>query len=93
MTLDEPKERELAEGLEERLGSRMTELLMEHVASASQVEALDRKVDALDHKVDLLKYELTTEIHRVGRNQLLGFAAIMAIFNTGLFAVAAWVRF
>ena len=104
MALDERKQREMALGLEQGLGPRTAELLMEHLVALDdltakvdgldrKVDALDKKVDALDHKVEILRHEMTAEIHRVGRSQTLGIAATMAIFNTGLFAVAAWIRF
>ena len=97
MALDESEREELARGLGQGLGDRTDTLLMEHVSAVNEltrrVEALDHKVEALDHKVDLLKHELIAEIHRVGRNQLLGFATIMAVFNTSLLAVVALIRF
>jgi transposase len=97
MALDEQKRQEMAKGLEQGLGPRTSELVMEHLTAlgdlTAKVDALDKKVDALDHKVEILRHEMTAEIHRVGRNQTLGIAATMAIFNTGLFAVAAWIRF
>ncbi len=104
MAWDERRQQELADGLERGLGTRTAELLVEHLVTLTALTAkvdgldrrfdvLDKKVDALDHKVEILRHEMTAEIHRVGRNQTLAISATMAIFNTGLFAVAAWIRF
>ena len=139
MALDERKRREMAIGLEQGLGPRTAELVMEYFVAlgdlpakvdglgrkadvltqrvdgldkkvdvltqrvdgldkkvdvlTQRVDGLDQKVDHLDHKVELLRHELTAEIHRTGRNQTLGIASIMAVFNASLFAVAAWIRF
>jgi len=90
MASSERTERELAEALEQRLGGRTTELVMEQFSGirglAVKVDGLDRKVDALDHKIDLVEQRLTAEIHRYGRSQLLAFASIVALMNTALAA-------
>jgi hypothetical protein len=57
-----------------------------------QVFATKQELQALDHKVDLVEQRLKAEIHKVGRNQLLGFASIVAIFNTAAFSAIALVR-
>ena len=97
MTLDDRKQREMARGLEQGLGPRTAELVMERLVTldelVAKMDGLDKKVDTLDHKVELLRHELMAEIHRTGRNQTLGIASIMAVFNASLFAVAAWIRF
>ena len=104
MALDERKQREMAKGLEQGLGGATAGLVMEHLVALGdltatmdgldrKVDVLSQRVDALNHKVEILRHEMSAEIHRVGRNQTIGIAAIMAIFNTSLFAVAAWIRF
>ena len=90
MALDERKRTELAENLERYVDPRTVELLMEALSAADLANlATKQDLQALDHKVDLVEQRLIAEMHRFGRNQLLGLAAVIAVFNTGLFAVQA----
>jgi hypothetical protein len=103
MALDERERSELAGYLEGRLDPSGIELLMKalkapewgELAAKEDLQSLATREELheLDHKVDLVEQRLKAEMHRVARTQLLGFVSIVAIFNTGLFAVAAWIRF
>lgn len=94
MAQHDPARERLHRRFEDVVGEPEATMLMDRLLTRedvrevvrSEIQPLRSEIELARRDAEVREERLRAEIHRVGRNQLLGFAAIVAGMNTALAA-------